>query len=128
MRRFGFWLSLALSLALGASVAYADKRVALVIGNGAYSKVARLPNPVNDANAMAALFKNAGFDVVETRRDLDLVAMRRALRDFTDQVRNADIAVVYFAGHGIEINGTNYLIPVDAVLERDIDIEDETIS
>jgi hypothetical protein len=116
-----------LALVLLASGAEAQKRVALVIGNGAYTNVGTLPNPTRDAAAMEALFRKAGFDVVEVKRDLGIAAMRRALRNFSDQVRDADIAVVAFAGHGIEVNGTNYLIPVDAVLERDIDVEDETI-
>jgi S1-C subfamily serine protease len=102
--------------------------VALIIGNGDYAKVSKLPNATRDAEAMAALFRNADFDVVEDKRDLGLAALRRALRDFTDHVRDADIAVVSFAGHGIEVNGTNYLIPVDATLERDIDVEDEAVS
>ncbi len=110
------------------SVACAEKRVALVIGNGAYAKVGKLTNPTRDADAIEALFRKAGFDAVEAKRDLGLAAMRRALRDFSDRVRDADIAAVFFAGHGIEVNGTNYLIPVDATLERDTDVEDETIS
>jgi len=117
-----------LALTFTASAAIAEKRVALLIGNGAYTRVTRLPNPANDANAMATLFRNAGFDIVEAKRDLSLPAMRRAFRDFSDQVRDADIAVVFFAGHGMEINGVNHVIPVDAVLERDVDVEDETIS
>jgi formylglycine-generating enzyme required for sulfatase activity len=111
-----------------ATSAQAEKRVALVIGNGAYAKVGKLPNPTRDADAMEALFRKAGFDVVEAKRDLGFAAMRRALRDFSDHVHGADIAVVFYAGHGIEVNGTNYLIPVDAALERDIDVEDETVS
>jgi hypothetical protein len=107
---------------------HAEKRVALVIGNSKYSKVTPLPNPANDAGAIAALLGKAGFDVVQAKTNLDLSSMRRALRDFADAVRDADVAVVFYAGHGIEVNGTNYLIPVDAVLERDIDVEDETIS
>jgi hypothetical protein len=107
--------------------AMADKRVALVIGNSAYQNVSRLANPTNDSEAMSATLKNAGFDVVELKRDLNVSEMRRALRDFSDTVRDADVAIVYFAGHGIEIDGTNYLIPVDAVLERDIDAFDEAI-
>jgi len=107
--------------------ALADKRVALVIGNSAYQNVHRLANPANDAAAMSSTLKSAGFDVVQLRRDLKANEMRRALRDFSDKVRGADIAVVYFAGHGIEIDGINYLIPVDAVLERDIDAFDEAI-
>src|SRR6476646_2884404 len=94
------------------SAAVAEKRVALVIGNGAYTKVGALANPPRDADAIQTLLRAAGFSV-ETKRDLGLATMRRALRDFSDQVREADIAAVFFAGHGIEVNGTNYLIPVD---------------
>jgi len=107
--------------------AFAEKRVALVMGNSAYQNVVRLANPANDSEAMSAVLKKAGFDVVELKRDLNVSEMRRALRDFSDNVRDADVAIVYFAGHGIEINGSNYLIPVDAVLERDIDAFDEAI-
>jgi uncharacterized caspase-like protein len=107
--------------------AFATKRVALVIGNSVYQNVVQLANPANDATAMATMLKGAGFDVVQLKRDLKASDMRRALRDFTDDVRDADVAVVYYAGHGIEINGTNYLVPVDAVLERDTDAYDEAI-
>jgi uncharacterized caspase-like protein len=108
------------------NAAWADKRVALVIGNSGYQNVARLANPANDAAAIATIFTNAKFDVVESRRDLSALEMRRALRDFADRARDADIAVVYYAGHGIEVDGANYLIPVDAQLERDTDVYDET--
>ncbi len=97
------------------------------MGNSAYKNVNQLANPANDSEAMSAILKKAGFDVVELKRDLTVSEMRRALRDFSDTVRDADVAIVYFAGHGIEINGNNYLIPVDAVLERDIDAFDEAI-
>jgi uncharacterized caspase-like protein len=107
--------------------AFAEKRVALVIGNSAYQNVNRLANPGNDSGAMSATLKSSGFNVVELKRDLNVSEMRRALRDFSDTVRDADVAIVYFAGHGIEIDGTNYVIPVDAVLERDIDAFDEAI-
>lgn len=105
--------------------ALAEKRVALVIGNSAYENVARLSNPANDADAMTSTLKGAGFDVVESRRNLKIGDMRRAFRDFADKSRDADVAVVYYAGHGIEVDGTNYLIPVDAALERDLDVYDE---
>jgi hypothetical protein len=105
-----------------------EKRVALIIGNSAYQNVSKLPNPSNDAGAMAALFTAAGFDVVESRQDLTINDMRRTLRNFSDKTRDADIAVVFYAGHGIEMDGTNYLVPVDAQLERDIDVDDETIA
>jgi hypothetical protein len=105
--------------------ALAEKRVALVMGNSTYQNVARLGNPANDAAAMTTTLKEAGFDVVDSRRDLKTSEMRRALREFSDKARDADVAVVYYAGHGIEIDGTNYLIPVDAILERDLDVYDE---
>ena len=108
--------------------AFAEKRVALVLGNSAYQNVAPLANPVNDSARIAATLKDAGFDVVDSRRDLPAAETRRALRDFADRARDADIAVVYYAGHGIEVDGGNYLIPVDARLERDTDIYDEGLS
>ena len=122
-----FFLAAALLL-LVCQPAFAEKRVALVLGNSAYQNVARLPNPVNDGAMIAATLKNAGFDVVEERHDLPAAETRRTLRDFADRARDADIAVVYYAGHGIEVDGTNYLIPVDAKLERDTDVYDEAFS
>ncbi|HEY3028745.1 MAG TPA: caspase family protein [Bradyrhizobium sp.] len=122
-----FFLAAALLL-LVCQPAFAEKRVALVLGNSAYQNVARLPNPVNDGTVIAATLKNAGFDVVDSRHDLPAAETRRALRDFADRARDADIAVVYYAGHGIEVDGTNYLIPVDAKLERDTDVYDEAFS
>jgi Caspase domain/Domain of unknown function (DUF4189)/Putative peptidoglycan binding domain len=107
--------------------ASAQDRVALVVGNSAYKQALALPNPVNDAAAVAAMLEGAGFRVV-LRRDIGINDMRRTLREFTDATRNADIALIFFAGHGIEIDGENYLIPVDAILERDIDVDDETVS
>ena len=83
---------------------------------------------MNDARAVAALLKNAGFDVVESRSDLGIANIKRAMRDFANVALDADIGVIYYAGHGIEVDGTNYLIPVDAALERDIDVDDETVS
>ena len=126
----GFWglICIAiLALAWGHAQA-AEKRVALIIGNSAYKHVSKLPNPANDSAAIAALLKRSGFDVVESRQNLSINEMRRAVRDFTDKTREADIGVVFYAGHGIELDGTNYLIPVDAALERDIDVEDEAVS
>jgi uncharacterized caspase-like protein len=119
---------LAAALLLLCQPAWAAKRVALVIGNSAYQNVALLPNPVNDGAVIAATLKNAGFDVVDSRHDLPANEMRRALRDFADRARDADIAVIYYAGHGMEVDGTNYLIPVDAKLERDSDVYDEAVS
>jgi hypothetical protein len=103
------------------------KRVALVIGNGAYQKAPKLNNPIKDATAMAGMLKALGFDVVE-HQNLGFLELRRAIKEFSNTVRGADAAVVYFSGHGIEVDGTNYLIPVDAILETDIDVPDETYS
>ena len=121
-------LFLAAALLLAGGPAFAEKRVALVIGNAAYQNVPRLPNPVNDGNTIASTLKDAGFDVVDNRHDMSAADIRRALRDFADRARDADIAVVYYAGHGIEVDGGNYLIPVDAKLERDTDVYDEALS
>ncbi|WGD49764.1 caspase family protein [Bradyrhizobium sp. CB1650] len=111
----------------GHGPAIAGKRVALVIGNSAYQKAPRLPNPTNDAAALAAMFKAANFDSVESKFDLPAASLRKTLRDFADRTRDADVAVVYFAGHGIEMDGANYLVPVDAALETDSDVLDETV-
>jgi uncharacterized caspase-like protein len=120
--------TLVLLLLLWSSIAHAEKRVALVIGNGAYANVPKLSNPTNDASVMETMFRAAGFDAVVRANDLGVTAMRRALRDFSDTAHDADIAVVFYAGHGIEVSGTNYLIPIDAVLEQDIDAPDEAVS
>jgi uncharacterized caspase-like protein len=122
------WIVAAAALLAVCQPAFAEKRVALVLGNSAYLNVAPLANPVNDSAKIAATLKDAGFDVVESRRDLPAAETRRALRDFADRARDADIAVVYYAGHGIEVDGANYLIPVDAKLERDTDVYDEALS
>ncbi|BAR56662.1 hypothetical protein NK6_3485 [Bradyrhizobium diazoefficiens] len=121
-------LLLALALLFGAEPAFAGKRVALVLANSAYQHAPSLTNPVNDGSVMAKTLKDAGFDIVDSRHDLSALEARRVLRDFADATRDADIAVVYYAGHGIEVEGSNYLIPVDARLERDTDVYDEALS
>jgi hypothetical protein len=120
---------LAASLSFGfPDVAFAHKRVALVIGNSAYKAVPKLVNPENDANAIGLLLKTAGFDSVDVRQNLANSDLRKVVRDFSETTKDADIAVVFFAGHGIEIGGINYLIPVDSTLKRDVDVEDEAVS
>jgi uncharacterized caspase-like protein len=114
-------------ICLESTPAFAEKRVALVIGNSAYQKVPRLPNSANDAAALAAMFKTADFDSVEAKFDLPATELRKTLRDFAGRAREADIAVVYYAGHGVELDGMNYLVPVDAALETDGDVLDETV-
>jgi len=105
----------------------AEKRIALVIGNSGYQHAVPLANPANDAAAIAKLLKDIGFDAVELRRDVLAIELRRAIRDFALRASDADLALVYYAGHGFEMNGTNYFVPTDARLERDRDIEDETV-
>jgi len=121
-------LLLAAALMLVAGPAFAGKRVALVLANSAYQHAPSLTNPVNDGSVMAKTLKDAGFDIVDSRHDLTALDTRRVLREFADATRDADIAVVYYAGHGIEVDGSNYLIPVDARLERDTDVYDEALS
>lgn len=108
--------------------ASAEKRVALVLGMSKYQNVPALTNPARDAAAMGEVFKKAGFDVVDMKLDLTVSGLRREVRDFAGMAADADIAVVYYAGHGIEVDGTNYLIPADARLVSDFDIPDETMS
>ncbi|WP_038948751.1 caspase family protein [Bradyrhizobium genomosp. III] len=110
---------------LGCGSAHAEKRVALVIGNSAYKSVPRLTNPVNDASLVGGMFRKAGFDTVDVKLDLSVVDMRKALREFGSKAREADVAVIYYAGHGIELDGNNYLVPTDAALETDTDVFDE---
>ena len=104
----------ALLLMLATTVtAVAERRVALVIADDDYRLVRTLANPVNDGEAMEAALKKLGFEVVlETNRDLR--RMRRALDDFREDAKGADVALVYFSGHGVEISGDNRLLPVDA--------------
>ena len=104
------------------------KRVALLIGNQKYEETAQLNNPANDVELMRASFEAAGFDSVKTVLDLDRSAMVKALRDFEDDSVDAEMAVVYYSGHAMEMNGVNYLIPVDAALKSDRDVEDESVA
>jgi caspase domain-containing protein len=110
------------------TAAAADRRVALVIGNSAYKNASTLANTINDSTAISNLFKSVGFEVVISRNDLGVVDFKRAVREFLLTAETADIAVVYYAGHGIEIGGNNYLVPVDARLGRDYDVDDEAVS
>ncbi len=103
------------------------RRVALVIGNSNYVSAGRLPNPANDAKLIAAGLRRAGFAEVVEKYDLDLAALSSAIKEFGDMTTGAEWAVVYYAGHGIEVNGVSYLVPVDAKLLRDTHVSDETV-
>jgi len=131
MNRRGFILGLGVVAALtGLAVppALADgKRVALVIGNSTYRNVPTLPNPANDGADIAAALTRLGFAVtLVTNASFD--QMRRGLIAFGRDAAGADMAAVFFAGHGMEISGENWLIPVDAELKKDTDAANEAVS
>src|ERR1035437_8951864 len=111
-----------LGILVSANAAKADRRVAFVVGNGAYKNVAQLPNPPVDAKAMAAVLRNVGFEVVEGT-NLTRDKMTEKLLDFGKRAEGADVAVFFYAGHGIAVNGTNYLLPVDADLKSEMDVK-----
>jgi hypothetical protein len=109
------------------TTARAETKVALIVGNGAYQNVPELPNPPHDAADVAAAFLRLGFSV-RLVTDANYDTMRLALVDFNRKARDAEMAVVFFAGHGMEIGGENWLIPVDAELRSDSDAAQEAIS
>jgi TPR repeat protein len=110
----------------GQSARAASDRVALVIGNAAYDNASVLENTVSDATAIGSTFERLGFDVT-LQRDQSFAALRQTLGEFRRKAASAEVAVVFYAGHGIEVDNSNYLIPTDAALKTDADIEFETI-
>jgi uncharacterized caspase-like protein len=118
-------LSIAGDVAAQASASRQGERVALVIGNSSY-KEAPLPNPVNDASDMARELERLGFTVI-LRRNAGQRDMRAAIRDFSAQLRRAHTGLFYFAGHGLQVRGSNYLVPVGADIHNEADAEDLSI-
>jgi tetratricopeptide (TPR) repeat protein len=110
-----------------APIAANDHRIALVIGNSAYEKVPALPNPERDARLVAETLKRTGFESITVQTNLRKDPLIAALRDFASRAEKADWAVVYYAGHGIEVGGINYLVPVDARIAADRDIGFEAV-
>jgi uncharacterized caspase-like protein len=112
------------------SAAHAEKRVALVIGNSAYQAVPKLPNPAGDAKLMSDTLLSLGFFVVggSARLDLDKAGFDAALQEFSAQLVGADVALFYYAGHGVETHGLNYLVPVDAHPQDEADVFMQMIS
>ncbi|MBR0850226.1 caspase family protein [Bradyrhizobium diazoefficiens] len=104
------------------------RRVALVIGNGAYKNVHALPNPPRDSKLIAGVLRDLGFQTVMDTRDLTRDKFFGTLQAFAEEAEKADWAVVYYAGHGFEIGGVNYLVPVDAKLSADKDAETEAVA
>lgn len=111
----------------GAHAATPDnKRVALVIGNSKYVNAVALPNPANDAHLIASTLRNAGFEVIEGV-DQDNAGMHSLISKFTEESYNADLAVIYYAGHGMQVDGKNYLIPIDAELTSPAYLKTRTV-
>ena len=104
------------------------RRVALVIGNGAYRNVHALPNPPRDSKLIAGVLRDVGFQTVMTATDLTRDKFFQTLQAFAAEAEKADWAVVYYAGHGFEIGGVNYLVPIDARLSADKDAETEAVA
>jgi uncharacterized caspase-like protein len=99
----------------------------LVIGNSAYKSVTPLANPEKDASAIAATLRNTGFDVVTLVNNANREQLVNSLRDFAREAEKSDWAMVYYAGHGMEVGGVNYLIPIDAKIAVDRDIQYEAV-
>jgi hypothetical protein len=104
-----------------------QSKVALIIGNADYTKSAKLKNPLNDANAIDSALSNIGFKVVKVL-NADFNGMRKGLSDFSKLAKNADVALFYYAGHGLQVDGENYLVPINANIETKEQVALETIS
>lgn len=133
MRRIGdvvwlLWLAALLCLPLDAAQAQTRKRVAPLIGNGDYASATTLGNPRNDVRLVAEAARKAGFQTVTIRQDLGMGPFQQALREFRALADGAQVAMVYYAGHGMEGNGRNWLIPTDAALASDRDLPYEAIN
>jgi hypothetical protein len=122
MMRYPALILSVICMAFTAGTAQAEKRVAFVVGNGTYKNVAPLPNPSVDAKAMAAALRNVGFEVVEGS-NLTRDKMTERLLDFGKKAQGADVALFFYAGHGIAISGTNYLLPIDADIKSEMDVK-----
>ena len=118
--------SIALCVAGGVSWA-AGKRVAFVVGNGAYQAVPELLNPKNDAKAVSEALRKVGFEVV-TAIDLDRKSFDKAVEKFIRSLSNAELSLFYYSGHGVEVGGENRIIPIDAKLATETSLEVETVS
>ena len=103
-----------------------ERRIALIIGNGTYAQ-GSLTNPVNDARDIAATLRQAGFEVLhgenQNRRQ-----MRELIRQFGEKIRNGGVGLFYFAGHGVQVNNTNFLLPIGAEITKETEVEDESVS
>jgi hypothetical protein len=110
---------------LSSDPAAAEKRIALVVGNSAYQNITRLDNPRNDATLMAETLSSLGFTLIggHAQLDLDKAALDSDVQSFGQQIQGADVALFYYAGHGVQVNGSNYLVPVGANPTREADVD-----
>jgi hypothetical protein len=125
MRRLAVVSAALLALCFASAPAAAERRVALVIGNSAYTYVPRLANPANDARLMSDTLRSLGFALVGggAQLDLDIDQFRRVIQEFGDALQEADVGLFYFAGHGIQVKGSNYLVPISANPTREADVD-----
>ena len=123
--RLAFIVLAALAILSGTDPARADKRIALVIGNSAYKNISRLDNPANDAKLMASTLRRLGFTLIGNgaQVDLDKAAFDNVAQNFGRQLQGADVGLFYYAGHGVQVSGSNYLVPVNANPTREADID-----
>ena len=124
-RRYVFLAAVAAAFLSAPFPALADKRIALVVGNSNYQNVTRLENPRNDATLMATTLRSLGFTLVGDgpQLDLDKAALDRAVQKFGSTLQGADVAMFYYAGHGVQIRGANFLVPVGANPTREADVD-----
>ena len=127
MSRLRLLIAVLVASLLAAAPALAEKRVALVIGNSAYTHASVLSNPANDAAEMAKVLTEAGFQVI-AGVDLDKRAFDGKMRDFARVLGNADVALFYYAGHALQVGGRNYLVPIDAAMQGERDLDFEAVS
>lgn len=124
------WMAAFAALSLGATPALAQKRFAFVIGNGGYANVTKLPNALNDAGATRAMLQEADFDITPAL-DLSLAGLRSALDVFVDKVRHGGpdaTALVYYAGHAVQLDGANYILPTDIRPQIGTNIAEQSLS
>src|SRR5262249_36060996 len=116
-----------LALCAVSDSAFAERRVALVIGNANYQTVNPLKNPINDAGGVAKILRDLGFEVT-LLTDLDKASFEQKVSAFANSLPGASVAVFYYAGHGLQVDGRNYLVPVDARIDNEADLPFELVS
>lgn len=126
-RVFRFLAALILLMLAGLSAAQAGARIALVVGNGDYQHAPKLLNPANDATDMTEKLKGLGFEVMGGS-DLDRKALVEALINFGRAAATADVALFFYAGHGLQVNGQNYLVPIDGQVEFEAEVDISLVS